>query len=417
MRLRLILILILFTTLKLKAQDTLLLNKLSEFIGEFEKEGNLEDSKTWGISFEIPIMIATSDFVITNRPVDSFIRYKNIFFGKTNEIKPGGHSRKNWKGIDWGFYTYPDKAFENKNERLSLFFHEAFHRNQPFIGLDGIWTQCSHLTNSDARSLLKLEYNALLKSLNDSEYKTDLIDALTFRAYRYYLYPNAYNEEQAIEILEGLAEYTGLKLSGYTKDEIFKILKQQMSYNPQLFAYFSGAIYGFVLDIADTTWRKNIKQNDNFLYFVQKRLELKLPMNLKLHIESVRNKYGWDTISITEIAINKQIKKQEKFYTEIFFKKPVIKIPMNLCKGGYRFKSSIIFPLANGKVYNGFSTSGDWGELSAKDEIFFSVNILLPTPFEKKEKLVIGKGWQIKLSDNWTIKQTSKDFYELVQDK
>ena len=178
MRLKLILTLILFTALKLKAQDTLLLNKLSEVIGEFEKEGRLENSKTWGISFEIPVLIATSDFIITNKPVDNFISYKNIFYGKTDEIKHGGHSAKDWKGIRWGFYTYPDKAFENKNERLSLFFHEAFHRNQPFIGLDGTWTKCSHLNNSDARTLLKLEYNALLISLNNNDFKSNLIDAL-----------------------------------------------------------------------------------------------------------------------------------------------------------------------------------------------------------------------------------------------
>ncbi len=415
MRRHIIILIFLLLIIRANSQDTILLNKISEYISEFENEAKIENSKTWDISFDIPIIIATENIVITNRNIENFNKYKNIYYGITNEIKPGAHTSISWKGIDWAFYTYPDKSFEIRKERLNLFFHEAFHRNQKFLKLNGEWTQCSHLNNSNARTLLKLEYNALLKCLTDINNSTSIIDALSFRAYRYYLYPKAYNEEQSIEICEGLANYTGLKLSGYTNDEVLNILKYRKSFNSQLFAYYTGALYGFILDKTDSTWRKEINNKDNFLYFTQKRLDLKLPEHLKMHIKKVRNNYGWDTISKTEKIISKKTKKQEKYYSKIFFKNPIIKIPRNLCTGGFIFNSSIIFPLAEGKVYNGFSTYGDWGELIAKDEIFFSDNILLPTPFEIKENLIIGNGWQIKLNNNWEIEQKSKRLYELVQ--
>jgi hypothetical protein len=260
-----------------------------------------------------------------------------------------------------------------------------------------------------------LEYAALLKALIAKDCENYIIDALTFRFYRYTLYPNAYLEEQSIEIFEGLAKYTDMKLCGYSESEKLEILKTQQHFNPQTYSYFMGDIYGMVLDKSGKEWRRKITKNDNFLYFTQKMFELQLPNNPKKHIEKVRVNYGWDSISKQEKVINRQIKEQEKLYTKMFFENPVVKIPMNICKGGFGFKSSIIFPIANGKVYNGFTTQGEWGNLSAKDERFFSENILLPIPFILKDRIITGKGWQIVLNNNWTIKQTSENYFELVR--
>ncbi len=413
MKIKLILILLVFASFKVKSQDSTL-NKIVRYLDEFKQEAKKDNSKLWGISFDVPIIVATSDYIVTNRKIEGFSAYKNIYYGKAEEIEFGGHGRKTWKGQDWAFYSYPFSGYETKKKRQDLFFHEAFHRNQPFIGLDGKWTQCKHLNSSEARSLLKLEYNALLKALKETNFEVYLTDALTFRAYRYYLYPNAYIEEQEIEMLEGLAEYTGLKLGGYFTDEIYDILQKRMSFNPQMFAYFSGAIYGFILDKSERNWQKEIKQNDNFLYFTQKTFDLKLPNNIKSHIEKIRNDYNWQQISSDERKSTHDIKEKEKKYTKLFLKKEVVKIELKQVKG-FVFKSSIIFPFESGKVYNGVSANGDWGKLVAKDEIYIGDALYLPTPFTIKNKQINGNGWILYLNNNWTISKTDKNYYQLVK--
>jgi len=414
MKFRIIFLMLVFCWVKSKSQDSLLL-KLSTYMDEFKNEATKEAGTTWGITFDIPILIATHDIVVTNRQIDSFKVYKTIFYGKSDEIKPGGQTSKKWKGIDWAAYSYPYYQFDDKKDRLTLFFHEAFHRNQPFIGLEGRWTQCKHLLHSDARSLLRLEYNALLKAMKEKDFKPYLTDALTFRAYRYSLYPNAYLEEQGSEMLEGLANYTGLKLGGYSMDEVYDILQKKFSCNSQMFAYFTGAAYGFILDKSSENWRKQINKNDNFLYFTQKIFNLQLPQNCKESLKKNRDQYNWQQISNEEKQLEKETKQQEKKYQKIFFSKPVLKLPMSICTGGFDMHSTIIFPMAEGKVFNGFTARGEWGVLKSKDEIFLGQDILIPSPFTIKGNLVEGAGWVITLNKNWTIKKVDERFWVVAE--
>lgn len=406
-------VLVLLLASKAHCQETLL-DTLSVYVSEFTLAAQKENASLWGESFEVPVMIKTPAFFVTNKPVEGFVAYKNLFYGTIDDIKSGGNSWIRWRDVDWAFYTYSAARFKDKSERLELFFHEAFHRNQPSLHLSGVWTQCKHLNEYEARCLLRLECNALLHALDDSLATQSLLDALTFRAYRYALYPNAYLEEAQMEMLEGVAYYTGIKLSGRDFESIKSKLKTNMSFNQQFFAYSSGGLYCFVLDKLDSTWRKELKQNDNFLYFAQKQLGLQLPNTLKSATETIRQKYDWNSISASEKALAKKTKQQEKLYTEMFLNKTVLKLNREQCKR-FTIQSSIVFPLANGKVYNAFSTWGDWGVLTSKDEIFWDNDVILATPFEVQDKKILGKGWEIVLNDGWTVKKTSKQYFELVE--
>lgn len=77
-----------------------------------------------------------------------------------------------------------------------------------------------HLDKRDGRQYLRLELEALLQALksnNSDETKTHLTNALIFRKYRYFLFPNAVLSENIVELNEGLAAYTGITMS--RKDE------------------------------------------------------------------------------------------------------------------------------------------------------------------------------------------------------
>lgn len=392
-----VLLLFLFISHVSWSQDSIF-DKISQYFEEYKSEVLKDNGKLWDISFDIPIKIKITNqkIIVLNREVEGFKPYKNLFIGDIDDLDYGEKGEKKWKGQKWVCYDYP--LPDNKEERLAFLFHDNFHSLQPEINLAGHWTQCKHLNETEARSMLKREFAALLKALEKEKFKPYLIDALTFRAYRYFLYPNAYIEEQSIEIRERLAQYTGLKLLDCSQSKKTELIKKGLNYNPQTYSYYMGALYGFVLDKSDKDWRKEITKGDNFLYFVQKIFGLQLPDNLKTHMEETRDNYDWKSISKEEKIIDRQTKKLEKIYTNMFFKNSVIKIPSNILTGPMLFHTTIIFPLANGKVYNGFSTSGEWGNLTAKDEIFLGEDILLTTPFVVKDNTITGKGWQIILN-------------------
>jgi hypothetical protein len=388
-----------------------LLDTISVYIEDFKQEAKKDNSALWGVTLDLPLLISTPHFCVTSIPVEGFMPYKNLYYGKVDDLEKGGSTCKNWRGQNWALCSYDT----NRKKLLNTFFHEVFHCDQYILNLTGSWTQCKHLNEYEARCLLRLEFTALLKALKSNTVDSvAIIDALTFRAYRYALYPNAYIEESQIEMLEGIANYTGLKLSGETHDEILTQLNTKMNYNPQLFAYWTGAAYCFVLDRVDSLWRKQIRKNDNFLYFVQGSMNVQLPDNLKQHIENVQNNYGWHEIATLEKSIAKETKHNVKRYKTLFFQKPVVYIDTKKCRE-LTFMSNIIFPLANGKVYDRFSTSGDWGHLHSTNEIFLSDEIRLTAPIKVTDTTVKGIGWEITLNPHWTVKLVSKGRYELVE--
>lgn len=393
-----------------------LLDTLNAYIEEFKIEVKKEDGKLWGELFEIPMLIKTNDFIVCSEPVDGFKKYKSIYFGTAEDYTRGGNSCVSWRGKNWATFTYDANRFNNRESRHNLFFHEAYHCLQFILNLGGQWTQCKHLNEFDARCLLRLELNALLKALESNTTDTaSLVNALAYRAYRYALYPNAYLEEAKMEMLEGVANYTGLKLSGKTKEGIVNEIKSNMSFNPQLFAYLSGALYCFNLDKIDSTWRSRIKENDNFLYFTQSVFNIQLPESLLDNYTNTREMYNWSQIESEEKQIVKETKQKQEHYTRLFFESPVLHIPFNLCQG-FTFKSTIIFPLENGKVYNEFYTSGEWGNLISTGEMFMGNELVLTKPMENTSATVKGEGWNINLNPQWIVKEVSPGRFELVKE-
>ncbi|MFQ5637865.1 MAG: hypothetical protein ACE5IR_07690 [bacterium] len=108
---------------------------------------------------------------------------------------------------------------EDKYERASLIVHELFHRIQDKIGLPAKNPTNNHLDEKDGRILIQLEWQALKQALNETGEKQieDIKSALIFRELRRKIYLNADSLERCLELNEGLAEYTGVKLSSHSE--------------------------------------------------------------------------------------------------------------------------------------------------------------------------------------------------------
>src|SRR5207302_4350398 len=124
-----------------------------------------------------------------------------------------------------------------------------------------------HLDTLEGRYWLQLEWRALRAALlrEGDDRRTAIEDALRFRGYRRSLFKEAATEERALEMHEGLAEYTGVKLCGLTDAEqvlyaagLLERRPSEYSTFVRSFAYVSGPAYGLLLDSASKNWRKEI---------------------------------------------------------------------------------------------------------------------------------------------------------------
>ena len=111
-----------------------------------------------------------------------------------------------WSGKDWAMVMLPLPT--KKQDRINLLAHELFHKAQPSLGFLLFNTENNHLDQKDGRIYLRLELNALKKAVRSStikEMNMHLTNALTFRKYRYSVYPKADTTENSLELNEGIA--------------------------------------------------------------------------------------------------------------------------------------------------------------------------------------------------------------------
>ena len=114
----------------------------------------------------------------------------------------------------------------------------------------------NQLDQRDGRRWFRLELRALAAALESEgpASRAHVENALTFRAQRRALYPLADSLEPALEMQEGLAEYTGdrlaMTLTGEGPSRVARRVREFQS-NPayvRSFAYATGPALGLLLD-------------------------------------------------------------------------------------------------------------------------------------------------------------------------
>ena len=125
---------------------------------------------------------------------------------------------------------------DDVNRRV-LLMHESWHRVQDQCGLPASNPGNSHLNTFDGRFWIQLEWRALERALraSDKDRRAAIEDALMFRRERHRLVESAAEQECAIETAEGLAEYTGIRLSGMSPDEQCAYAARQLGERPAQF--------------------------------------------------------------------------------------------------------------------------------------------------------------------------------------
>ncbi|WP_433902685.1 hypothetical protein [Sphingobacterium puteale] len=336
----------------------------------------------------------------------------NIYVGILPQEVNFSNTALGWNGKRWAMIMLP--LPENRDDRINLLAHESFHRIQPELGFKLNNANNNHLDEKDGRISLRLEFEALKKALaapDKKEVKKHLSSALFFRKYRYAKFEKAAANENLLELNEGIAEFTGIIVSGRDDDSTKSYLTKAMDRSlhnrtfVRSFAYQTIPSYGYLLFKQDKNWNKKINAKTDLTSYFMKGFAISVPSTTEKDFKRLALEYSGQVIFDEENARdseNKRIVKEHKIkfvespHFEIFFE------AMN-----YSFDPRTIIPVENfGTYYPTTRITDVWGILTVEKGALISpdwkkVSLSLPTSIDNN--LVKGEGWVLELKGNYTI--------------
>jgi hypothetical protein len=387
--------------------------RATQYFQEAQAICSRDNGKLWGISLCGPMLLVDphTRTVMANQADLEGLLTKNgdVQVGKLPANVNIANTATEWAGVKWTMLLLP--LPEDKYRRANLMAHELWHRIQNEIGFPSSGTANNHLDSRAGRVWLQLEWRALAAALTSrgSRQRQAISDALLFRAFRRSMFPQAAAEEREMEMHEGLAEYTGVKLSGNPNlnEYMVQSLKEaaQSETFVRSFAYASGPVYGILLDQAESGWRRNLKKADDLGLLLQSKLRIKLSENIKQTSETRAKYYDGDKLQAAETERENNRQKLLAEYRARFVDGPVLAIPLQ--KMSMQFNPGNLVPLDSlGTVYPDIRVVDVWGILTVTRGALMNSTyskIFVPAPNSLNKPRLEGDGWTLELKPGWTI--------------
>lgn len=332
----------------------------------------------------------------------------------------------NWAGKRWAMIMLP--LTSNRKNRINLLAHESFHSIQPYLGFTLNNVENNHLDQKEGRVYLRLELEALKKavrSTSEKELQKHLANALTFRKYRNILYKDSGNTENLLELNEGMAEFTGIIVSGRNNEQTKSFLLSGIDdfmKNPTFvrsFAYHTTPVYGYLLYQRDPNWNKKINAKTDLTDYFIKGFNIRIPAVQQKAVEKLSGDYNGKAIMKEEAEREEKTKKLIAEYKLKFIQQPHFEIKFE--KMNVSFDPRNIVPLEDkGTVYPNIRVTDVWGILTVENGALMSPNwdkISITNPIKTENKKISGDGWTLELADHYTIvKDESNGNYKLAKD-
>lgn len=331
----------------------------------------------------------------------------------------------NWGGKRWAMIMLPLSS--NRNNRINLLAHESFHSIQPSLGFTLNNVENNHLDQKEGRVYLRLELEALkqaVRSTSEKELQKHLANALTFRKYRNILYKDSGNTENLLELNEGIAEFTGIIVSGRNNEQTKSFLLSEIEdfmKNPTFvrsFAYHTTPVYGYLLYQRDPSWNKKINAKTDLTDYFIKSFDIRIPAVLQKTVEKLSGDYNGKAIMKEEVEREEKTKKLIAEYKLKFIQQPHFEIKFE--KMNVSFDPRNIVPLEDkGTVYPNIRVTDLWGILTVENGALMSPNwdkISISSPVKTENKKISGDGWTLELADGYNIvKDGSNRNYKLIK--
>ena len=376
----------------------------------------------WGRSLCGPLIVVdgrTGLAVATELPPEgTFEVLDGLWIGRVPEGMQVANTAMEWKGRLWSTVRLP--LPDDRFLRIRLLVHEAFHRIQPDLGLNARDAINAHLDERDGRYLLRLELRALataLRSDADAAHQAAL-DAVLFRAARNHRYPRSDSLENALEIQEGLAEYTGTRLSLTSTGlsparaaEAAADFENRPTYVRAL-GYGTGPLLGLVLDRHAPEWRIGVKEK-GFAAQLAPALGFTVPADVSRAVETAAARYGGETLAREE---DSRAAARARAVAE--YRAQLVDGPVIILRAEEMFRSfnpNNLVPLgSDGTVYPTGTFRAEWGVLTVEQGGALAapdnreVRVPVQPGMNAAATVIEGPGWRLELAQGWQLRPGSR---------
>jgi hypothetical protein len=370
-----------------------------------------DGGRLWGKPLYGPMLfvLPSTHEVVANEadPEGKLHAQADVYIGTLPKDMILANTAVDWDGKRWTMVLWP--LSDSAIPRGRLLMHELFHRIQPSLGLKLASPENAQLDSLDGRLWLQLEWRALALAVTQTgaAQHQAIADTLAFRAKRFSLFPQAERSESALEMNEGLAEYTGVRLSSPDLPSArWRILQRLISPDSNTFvrsfAYVSGPAYGLLLDQFDPNWRVGLQPGNDLATM----LENSSKVRPSVAVTSRATIYGYLALMVGEQERATNAAEGKARYTALLVDGPTLTLP-NAGKSNYGFNPNELVPLgAAGTVYPSMQVSDAWGSLDVEDGALLSTDfnkITVAAPLATGSSPLKGPGWTLTLSAGWRV--------------
>jgi hypothetical protein len=386
------------------------------YFDEARQVSQKDGGRLWGTTLYGAILFVDpqSHAVIANQQDAEGRLHPNgdVFEGTlTGDITPSD-TPVEWSGTRWTMLIW-QLVPEDRLTREKMFAHEMFHRIQPALHLVAPDTPALQLDTEQGRIWMQLEWRALAAALVEQgpAQIRAVKDALAFRDQRRALFRGSAETERGQEIVEGVAEYTGLVTAAPDTDSarwyaVARLTDPDQSISfVRSFAYTSGPAYGLLLDERLPGWRRNLTAQSDLGALLASTVKGLLPS-----AEARAAVYGAAAIRVAENDRAAKIAATKARYRKLLVDGPTLTLPGHQIR--FTFNPSSLISLDGvGAVYPTFHATGPWGTLDVKDGALVPTDfsqVTVAAPAETTGTHVEGPGWTLDLAAGWHVVAASK---------
>lgn len=362
----------------------------------------------WGVDLCGPMLIADPQTreVVANRPGAGLTPAGGAYVGVLPPGQPVYNGAIDWNGRRWTM-VMSTALSDDPHERATLLMHEAWHRIQRDLGFPMNSPTIDYLATPMGRAMVRLEWRALAAALtaeDEPARRRAVADALAFREFRRWTETGPEFERQ-LEMNEGLAAYTGHRLSGRPDVEahvarMLARMEKGESFS-RSFAYGSGPAYGLLLDRYAPKWRRKLKARDDLGKLLERAVGSKR-LGGHVDITAAQARYGGDAVFAEETTRHQARVKAQAAWTARLVDGPVLRIALEGAQ--FSFDPTNVTPLApHGSVYPTAEFSGPWGVLTVTDGALIDSSFANVAVQAAPDGGLTGPGWALKLNAGWRV--------------
>jgi hypothetical protein len=389
------------------------------FFAEAETLGRA-GADVWGVDLSGPLLFVHpgSRHTVANVPdtLGVLEPRSGVWVGELPSGVGIANTAVDWGGRRWTMVVWPLPY--GRLSRGRLMAHEMFHRAQPELGFSGRDASNPHLDTGEGRLLLRLEWRALQAALADSgeARRPAVADALHFRARRHAAFPEGGLEERDLELNEGLAEYTGVRLAIPVNARAGWVVSQLESADVRAssapvgrsFAYATGPAIGLLLDAGAEDWRIRVDDTTSLGALLAEAYGVTVSPTGDL-----AGRWGpYDGPRLEEEERDRSVRIAERNarFRERFVSGPTLTLPAT-ARIRYTFNPGDAEPFGEGgTVYGRTEVRDAWGLLRVDSGGALLVreagridHVVVPAPAELGSDPLRGDGWTLELAAGWAV--------------